>query len=191
MRQLNNNTKGKYITERERYKIEAYLKAKISLKQISILIGKSVRTIQREVIRGIVELCNSDLTTRKVYCADKAQMHYEENKHNKGRNYKIANDYKLVEYLEDKIGKQGYSPDVAIARIKVEGLRFKTTICTKTLYNYLDKELFLNISNKDLYIKKTGIKRSYHKRKVALNNLKGSSIEERPKEINDRVEYGH
>jgi len=28
-------------------------------------------------------------------------------------------------------------------------------------------------------------------KKIALKNLKGSSIEERPKEVNDRKEYGH
>jgi hypothetical protein len=34
-------------------------------------------------------------------------------------------------------------------------------ICTKTLYTYIDNELFLGISNKDLLIKKDGKKRDY------------------------------
>ncbi len=37
--------------------------------------------------------------------------------------------------------------------------KFVTEICTKTLYNYIDKGLFLNISNKDLFIKKQGRKK--------------------------------
>lgn len=64
--------------------------------------------------------------------------------------------------------------------------------CTKTLYNYLDVGLFLGISNKDLPAKKNSKKRQYRRtRSVALNNLKGRSIEQRPQEIEDREAYGH
>ena len=191
MSQLNYTTRGKYLTEVERYKIEGYLKANMRVKEIAEYIGKSERTIQREIHRGTVKQLNSDLRERYEYCADTAQMRYESNKRNKGRNYKISNDHELVIYLEEKIGKEGYSPDVAIGRIKIEGKCFKTKICTKTLYNYLDADLFLGISNKDLYVKKAGKKRPYKKRKVALNNIRGRSIEERPPEVNERLEYGH
>ena len=40
-------------------------------------------------------------------------------------------------------------------------------------------------------MKKEGKKRPYRSRKVALNNLKGRSIEERPSQVNDRTENGH
>ena len=40
-------------------------------------------------------------------------------------------------------------------------------------------------------MKKKGKKRTYRKTRVALKNLKGTSIEERPKEIESRSEYGH
>ena len=69
---------------------------------------------------------------------------------------------------------------------------FKVTICTKTLYNYIDSGLFLNISNKDLPIKRHGKKRDYKPiRRVSLNNIKGRSIEERPPEAENRKEAGH
>lgn len=67
----------------------------------------------------------------------------------------------------------------------------ETTICTKTLYNYIDKEIFLNITNKDLSIKRKKRKEEYHKVRIALKSLKGTSIEERPKNIKNREEYGH
>ena len=52
-----------------------------------------------------------------------------------------------------------------------EDLKPFQIICTKTLYNYIDKGLFLNTSNKDLLIKKLGRKKAYKKvRAVALNN---------------------
>jgi IS30 family transposase len=70
---------------------------------------------------------------------------------------------------------------------------FKNLICTKTVYNYLDNgDIFTKISNKDLLFKKNDKKRKYRNTgKVALNNTKGTSIEERPKEIEKREEIGH
>ncbi len=60
------------------------------------------------------------------------------------------------------------------------------------MYNYIDKGIFVNISNKDLPVKKLGEARKYNKvRKVALNNTKGRSIEERPGEVEKREDYGH
>ena len=186
-----NNKKYKHLTEIERYKIEAYLKDKKKAWQIAELLGKSERTIQREIKRGTVILLNSELMEYKAYCADVAQRKYYENAANKGRGYKIGNDYELVEYIERMIIEGKYSPDAVIGRIKLEGKQFKTTICTKTLYNYIDAGLFLHLTNKDLPVKKDGKKRTYRKTKVALNNTKGTSIEERPKEVESRDEYGH
>ena len=54
-----NNKKYKHLTEIERYKIEAYLKDKKKAWQIAELLGKSERTIQREIKRGTVILLNS------------------------------------------------------------------------------------------------------------------------------------
>ena len=68
---------------------------------------------------------------------------------------------------------------------------FKTSLCTKTLYNYIDKGIFSNISNKDLPVKKDKKKGNYRKIKIAHKNLKGTSIEERPDHIERRETYGH
>jgi len=56
----------------------------------------------------------------------------------------------------------------------------------------IDRGDFLNLTNKDLPVKKDGEKRPYQRvRKVALNNKNGKSIDERPKEANERAEQGH
>lgn len=191
---LNNTTKdrkNKHLIEKERYKIEGYLKDGKKAWRIAELLGKSERTIQREIKRGTVTLLDSELREYKAYCADTAQRKYYENAANKGRGYKIGNDHEFVEYIERMIIEEKYSPDAVIGRLKLEGNPFKTTICTKTLYNYIDAGLFLHLTNKDLPVKKDGKKRSYRKTRVALKNLKGTSIEERPKEIESREEYGH
>ena len=138
-----------------------------------------------------MKLLNSELMEYKAYCADVAQRKYYENAVNKGRGYKIGNDHELVEYIERMIIEEKYSPDAVIGRLKLEENRFKTTLCTKTLYNYIEAGLFLHLTNKDLPVKKDGKKRTYRKTKVALNNTKGTSIEERPEEVESREEYGH
>jgi IS30 family transposase len=110
----------------------------------------------------------------------------------KGRQYKIGHAHKLAAHIESKIKRDKYSPDAVIGEIKEKGLHFEVSICTKTLYNYIEAGLFLNISRKDLPVKKEEKKRKYRQiRKVALNNIKGRSIEERPSEIDGREEYGH
>lgn len=191
-----NNTlkskKNKYIILIDRYKIEGLKKAGISNKDIAEQIGKSERTIRREIKRGTVVLLNTDLTERIEYCADVAQRKYMENAANKGPGLKIGNDHELAKYIEDKIINGKQSPDVVIGRIKVEGLKFKSSICTKTLYNYIDKGIFLNLTNKHLLIKRKGYTRKYRKvSRIALNNIKGRSIEERPEDVNERKLLGH
>ena len=69
----------------------------------------------------------------------------------------------LAEHIERKIIEDKYSPDAVIGQIKAKKLKFKTTICTKTLYNYIDHGIFLNITNMDLPVKKDRHKRPYSK----------------------------
>jgi IS30 family transposase len=98
----------------------------------------------------------------------------------------------LARHIEQKIGQEGWSPNAVIGRIKAQGLRFETTLCTKTVYNMIDRGDFLHITNKNLPVKKDGIKRGYNKvYKIALKNTKGRSIEERPPEVKGREEQGH
>jgi len=182
------------IKEKERYKIEALYQQGLT----PVDIGKSLRpqrdrrTIERELARGMVKQLNSDLTERYVYLADVGQRVHEENASNKGRGLKIGHDHKLAEHIKEKIKNERWSPDAIIGNIKEKGIEFETSICTKTLYNYIDKEIFAGISNKDLWVKRHSKKRGYKKiRKVALNNKNGKSITERPKEADERKTQGH
>lgn len=185
-------TKNKHLTERQRYTIEDLLKEGYKVSHIAERIGKSTRTVEREIGRGSIYLQNSDLTFRKEYCADVGQRRYEEGFINKGPALKIDNDYKLVKFIENKIRNEKFSPDAVISVIKKIQDKFKTLICTKTLYNYIDKGyVFLNLTNKDLPVKKDEKKKNYKKVKIAHKNLKGTSIEERPEEVDTREEYGH
>ena len=186
--------KWEQISEKERYKIEALSQQGLTPAEIGSALTprRDRRTIEREIARGVTLQRNSDLTEKKVYLADVAQSKHDEKAANKGRGLKIGHDHKLAEHIENKIKNDKWSPDTVIGRIKTDGLQFETTICTKTLYNYIDKEIFANISNKDLWVKKDGKKRDYKKiRTVALNNKNGKSISERPTEADERTEPGH
>lgn len=195
MGQKNSTTKTekwKHINERERYKIEALLQSGLSPTEISRQLSRDRRAIEREIVRGSVMQVDSEWRERSQYCADAGQRVHCERAANKGRPLKIGYDHRLAEYIEKKIGKEEYAPDAVIGEIRAKNILFKVDICTKTLYNYIDNEIFLNISNNDLPVKKNGKKRKYRNiRKVALNNLKGRSIEERPKSVETRAEQGH
>lgn len=197
MGQKDNNTEKrewKQLTEKERYKIEIMCGQGHKASEISKMLTpkRDRRTIEREIARGMTLQRNSDLTEKKVYLADVGQRKHEENAANKGRGLKIGHDYELVKHIEGKIRHEKWSPDTIIGRIKAEKLNFKTSICTKTVYNYIDAGIFLEISNKDLWVKKNRKKRNYKKiRTVALNNKKGKSISERPESVDNREVVGH
>ena len=194
MGQIKNNTenkKGKHLTYENRIKIETLYQEGLPPVDIGKRLLKSRRTIERELVRGMVELINSDLTTRREYSAVVGQQVHDEKATAKGPALKIGNDHKLVEYIETSI-KQGYSPYATLQNIENDDkLNFKTKISFKTLYNYIDAGLFMNISNKDLLVKKDGKKRDYHKIRTAITNKKGTSIADRPSEIDSREEFGH
>ena len=197
MGQLKHSTKKqkwKQLSEADRYKIEVLHRQGLT----PAAIGKALepqrdgRTIEREIARGTVEQRDSEWRLHMVYLADAGQRVAEENASNKGRGLKIGHDHDLAKHIEEKIKKGRWSPDAVIGNIKVEGLQFETSICTKTLYNYIDRGIFANISNSDLPMKKEGKKRNYKKiRTVALNNKSGKSISERPREADERTEKGH
>jgi IS30 family transposase len=204
MEQYKDNTgkrKWKQISEKERYKLEALLEEGLNAREAAKRLGRDRRTIEREIKRGTVEQKRMNPSTKKyeplyiverVYKADAGQRVSEGNAANKGRGLKIGRDHRLARYIEGKIKFEKWSPDAVIGRIKAEGLKFETSICAKTLYNYIDAEIFAGISNKDLWEKKKRKKRNYKKiRQVALNNRKGKSITERSESADKRMEAGH
>jgi IS30 family transposase len=180
------------INEKDRYKIEALSHRGLTPYEIGEELGRHRRTIERELARGMTQQRNSDLTEKRVYLADVGQRKHDERSANKGRGWKIGHDHKLAEHIERKIIGEKYSPDAVIGEIKVAGLRFDVTVCTKTVYNMIDAGIFRKLSNNDLPVKRDNRKRQYGRvRKVALNNRNGKSITERPREADERTEQGH
>ena len=196
MDQIQDSTKRrvwKQISEKERYEIEALVRSKLSIRKISKQLHRDRRSIQRELRRGSVQQITSEWEYYTRYCADAGERQRITNAANKGRPLKIGKCHELAAYLEEKIAKENYSPDAALGVLKKDKAnQYGVSICTKTLYNYIDMDLFVGISNKDLpYKRRKGMRTHKQIRKVALNNIRGRSIEEREKAVLGREEKGH
>ena len=154
-----------HLTHDDRIKIEALLKEKHTPKEIANNIGCHISTIYRELKRGRYEHRNSDWTTEERYSPDIADEKYRENLAAKGPGLKIGNDIELAEYIENKIVNEKYSPGAVLGEIKHKGITFSVTISKTTLYSYIDKGIFLHLTNKDLPVKKNE-KKKYDKKTI-------------------------
>ena len=182
--------KFSHLTEVNRFKIERMLWEGYSTRQIADAVHVHVSTINREKKRGMCIQRDTELREREVYCADVAQRKYEENLRAKGPNLKIGNNRDLANFLENLIVDEKYSPDAALAEAIKQGVTGEISICTSTLYSYIDKGVFLRLTNKTLPVK--GSRKSSTKKVVRLSRApRGDSIEERPEEVAARAEFGH
>lgn len=194
MKRKDCNTKSKkyvHLTERDRYKIEGLLEGEKKVCEIAVILRRDEATIYREIKRGKVKRLRSNLSEKEVYRANFAQADYEKRGRNKERSLKIGKDKELEAYIRVKLIAR-FSPDAIIGQIKVNGLVFEGSITTKTLYNYIERGIFAGISNENLWQKRNKKKRGYKTvSRVNTKNKDCRSIEDRPKKINNRVEYGH
>lgn len=178
----------KHFTFNDRLRLEVLKKAGHKPKEIAEILHFHVSTIYRELKRGEFEALNSDLTTETRYSPDIAQEYMNGVLTAKGADLKIGNEKEFADRIEDIIINEGYSPAAALAKAKAEGIDF--TVCVTTLYSYIDKGVFLNLTLKDLPEKRKGEKRT--KRKTTQKRAtKGESIENRPEEIDTREKFGN
>lgn len=178
----------KQLTFNDRLRLEVLLKAKHKPKEIAAILHVHISTVYREIKRGRFEALNSDLTTEERYSPDISQEKKNANLAAKGADIKIGNEQKFADRIEEIIINDGYSPAAALAKIKEEGYKF--TICVTTLYSYIDKGVFLNLTNKQLPVKRNEKKRVYRKT-TQKRASKGESIENRPEEVDNREDFGH
>ncbi|WP_455557763.1 IS30 family transposase [Agathobaculum hominis] len=179
----------KHLSKTDRLRIETHKKDGLSPKEIAEILGVHISTIYRELKRGEYTHRNSDWTEETRYSSDLGEMKYRANLAAKGPDLKIGKDHKLAEYIERRIADDKLSPAAVLGEIEANGLKFKTKICVNTLYSYVEKGIFLRLTNKSLPIKGDK-KRAYHhvEQKRAP---RGESIEKRPEEIGKRSTFGH
>lgn len=180
----------KTFTKRTRDKLEALYNAGIPVKTIAEELGYTHQAIYHELKRGYYMHRNHDWNETRKYSADKAQLSADINASAKGAPIKLGKDKEFACFVEDMVLK-GYSPGAILLYIKENGLKFKTKVCRVTLYSYIDKGVFLKISNKDLLHK--GMRKNKVERKKTAKKLPNveHSIEKRSDEINARQSFGH
>lgn len=180
----------KHLSKNDRIKMETMLNSGHKVAEVAEYLHVHRSTIYREIKRGEYTHRNSDYTEEIRYSSDLGQKNHDWNAQGKGRNIKIGNDRPLAEYIEGKIIEDKYSPEAALAAAAESGIEFTTSISVRTLYRYIDKGIFLKLTNKDLPVKG---KRKKHNKKVKVQKRAsaGESIENRPDEVKDREIFGH
>lgn len=182
--------KQHYMTKDERYKLEAYLETGKGVTWIAQKLGFTRQTIYNEIKRGLceqVKVRHGWYKDEQHYSADKAQQKHRYNQTAKGRPIKLGNDHAYADFLERQIIEKRYSPAAALAEARKAG--YTTSVCVSTLYSYIDKRVFLTLSNKHLWYKGKRRKAQRPERRIAHPKL--PSITDRPEIINQRSDYGH
>lgn len=182
-----NHRKGQHLSVEERYEIEIRLKDGWSVYRIARELNRPYNTVKNEIKRGTVLLYNGKV---KRYKAKRGNEVYRNNRKNSRRQYKALKVREFLNYVTQHFnGEEKWSLDACAGRaLAGGGFARSETVCTKTLYRYVDLGLIL-IKNIDLPEK---LGRAVRRKRVRENRrILGQSIDERPFNASDRSEFGH
>lgn len=174
----------------ERSKIDAYLRLGMSLREIARELGRAPSTIMREIRRHTVMQLRDARYIGDYECTSAhRQAHVSASK--KGAHLKIGRDMRTAAYLERRL-REGFSPYAAIMCARRDG-ELGTEITPRTLYSYIYGQV-LGVGAEVLVHgrrKKKATKEEFSRRRICGNAAKHPSIEERPKSVLSREEFGH
>ena len=138
---------------------------------------RPINTILNEIKRSTITQIKAGKTI-SVYLAYAGQVRYEESRKACRRKYQLMECEDFVKHIEVTMLENSCSVDAAVDKARIDGA-FSKTLCTKTIYNYIDLGLIK-------LIRKT-------KGEIIRKNKKilGESFRNRPEHINDRNEFGH
>jgi IS30 family transposase len=122
------------------------------------------------------------------YYPETGQAVYEKNRANCKRQLRIGQVTKFLNWAENKMRDESWSPDVVVGYAQLHRLfKREEMVCAKTLYSYIDRNL-LKIRNIDLPLK---TRRKPKRSRPPAKRTRGRSIDERPPSAEDRTEFGH
>lgn len=178
----------KRLSDLEREEISRMLSQKYSLNDIAKALGRYTSTISREINRGG---CN-----KYTYRAAKAQNRARRNaaKRKTGK-YRLNDNPELWKYIRQKLKKKKWSPRQIAEELEIDYPEDMTMrIAPETIYTYiyvlprgaLKKELTASL-------RRSHKRRYKQSREVKIERKLEDmlSIEERPKEVEDRIIPGH
>ncbi|MCR5487455.1 MAG: IS30 family transposase [Lachnospiraceae bacterium] len=181
---------GKSLTFVERVKIETLLGQGLKPYKIAEILGRSKQTIYNEIKRGSVKQRNTYFIEYEKYLADAGERVKHENYSRCGVDLKIGNNVELLEFIGNVVKKNHFSFYSALQWIAKNTDR-KVELTEQTLYNYLEKGLFLNLTYKDLPEGRRKKNKKKNEKRPAWKNIESRKIEERPEEAEGRMEFGH
>ena len=149
------------------------------------------KTIYNEIVRGTVGHTRSDLSTVYEYNAEYAQNIADERNANRGSMPKIMLDTALARELKRLIVDMNFSPYAAIAELDAKGWPSGTRAVEKTVYNWVNGGLIHGISRTDLPNKGVKYREKGSTRRYSRAECAAHSIDSRPKEADDRGNFGH
>lgn len=180
--------KGHLLTAFERGQIEALHRQVLSNR----LIAQRIETINNELKRGLVRQVakvNGKKVYRHEYSAEAALRSYEVARQCCHRHLKCLTVTAFLAWFVEQFKQHAWSPDAAVGYAKRPGLYATEEMVTaSTLYNYIDDQR-LEIRNIDL-LEKTR-RRTKHHQIARHKRAAGRGIEEWPKIVERRKQYGH
>ena len=207
MSETNNTTKMKgnqyhHLTYEDRCKIEILVSQKdlngkrmFNNSYIAKAIGVNRSTISRELRKRIKSkiYIRSGKITNKPYNATDAQNDYIFKRGLSKGEYILRQFPKMAKFIEDKIKKDKWAPDVIVGWMESHDYFLKegfTSITTPTIYNAIRFGI-LNVKLEDTRRMKYKKEYEYHEKTELPISKQTFSIEKRPKEINNREVFGH
>ena len=143
---ITEHRKGQHLSAEERHEIEVRLKDGWSVYRIAKKLGRAYNTVKNEIGRGTVNLYQGKVARYKAVAGEQQN---KANRQNSRRQYKRLEVSPFIEYVEEHFA-EGWSLNVCAGRALDTGkFRRDQIVCTKTLYNYVDRGL-VGIKNIDL-----------------------------------------
>lgn len=195
-----------HLKEQERFRIQNIMedqireKGKVNISEIARMLGRNKSTISRELKRNKTIQVNKKSAIKDIFKlkkeikivydfkeADIKAKRRQQYKSYRGR--KLIKNVKLREFVNEKLSKQGKSPDIIAYMVKNTS-ELGTTIATSTIYDGIRVGLF-DVKAKDRKRMKINSRRCRISRNPVPKSKKERSIELRPSIINDRKEFGH
>lgn len=171
----------KQITYEQRIQLDLLLNQRISKMQIAIILGISRKSIYNELNR------NSSAGSYKKYTAKQAQARRDIRRQNSNRKTTVS--VNIIEILEQKIGKEQWSPEQVAGKCKLDGIKM---VSPETIYKYIytvDKakggKLLLNLRQSHRTRRRR--KNSKDKRGTIKDRV---SIKDRPEIVDEKTRFG-
>lgn len=170
-----------------RQQIEALYNAGHSHRFIAAQLGNANSAIYNELQHGLYEHMGAETKKRPIrYSAQIAQDYTDQQATARCPAVKLGHHYDYAKYVAEQVAL-GFSLDSIVGRLKKDG---KWTVSTSTLYRYVACGYIPGVTNADLP-EKPFRKEKHHNVRKAARPPKGTSIEQRPDEINDRTSFAN